>query len=32
MPPRKINLLEAAGQIEEVFIPRIVGDENDSQV
>ena len=32
MPPRKINLLEAAGQIEEVFKPRIVGDVNDSQV
>jgi mannose-6-phosphate isomerase-like protein (cupin superfamily) len=32
MPPRKINLLEAAGQIEEVFKPRIAGDVNDSQV
>jgi mannose-6-phosphate isomerase-like protein (cupin superfamily) len=32
MPPRKINLLEAAGQITEVFKPRIVGDVNDSQV
>ena len=32
MPPRKINLLEAAGQIEEVFKPRIAGEVNDSQV
>jgi mannose-6-phosphate isomerase-like protein (cupin superfamily) len=32
MPPRKINLLEAARQIEEVFKPRIVGDVNDAQV
>ena len=32
MPPRKINLLEAAGQIEEVFKPRIAGEVNDSHV
>ena len=32
MPPRKINLLEAATQITEVFKPRIAGDVNDSQV
>lgn len=32
MPPRKINLLEAAGEIKEVFKPCIAGDVNDSQV
>ena len=32
MPPRKINLLEAAGEIKEVFKPRIAGEVNDSQV
>jgi len=32
MAPRKINLLEAAAQIKEVFKPQIAGDVNDSQV
>ena len=32
MAPRKINLLEAAAGIKEVFKPRIAGDVNDSQV
>lgn len=32
MPPRSINLLQAAGQIKEVFQPHIAGDVNDSQV
>src|SRR6478672_2291601 len=32
MAPRKINLLEAAAEIKEVFKPRIAGDVNDSQV
>src|SRR5215510_3836294 len=32
MAPKKINLLEAAQGINEVFKPRIAGDVNDSQV
>jgi mannose-6-phosphate isomerase-like protein (cupin superfamily) len=32
MPPQKINLLDAARQITEVFKPRVAGDVNDSQV
>ena len=32
MAPKKINLLEAAQGIKEVFKPRIAGDVNDSQV
>ncbi len=32
MAPDKINLLDAAKQITEVFKPRIAGDVNDSQV
>jgi mannose-6-phosphate isomerase-like protein (cupin superfamily) len=32
MAPKKINLLEAARQITEVFKPRIAGDVNDAQV
>src|SRR5579872_3923058 len=32
MVPRKINLLDAAKQITQVFKPRIAGDVNDSQV
>src|SRR5579862_5885357 len=32
MPPKRINLLEAAAQITEVFKPRVAGDVNDSQV
>lgn len=32
MPPKSINLLNAAGQIKEVFDPHIAGDVNESQV
>src|SRR5262245_6088083 len=32
MAPKKINLLEAARGIKEVFKPRIAGEVNDSQV